>query len=78
MKFQRKESHIDRLVRERWNLEEALTILKAACRKLLRSRASLDRIRAVAAELRGTLQIKAELEKQLTEARCTVEFFYAL
>jgi hypothetical protein len=78
MKFQRKESHIDRLVRERWNLEETLTILKAACRKLLRSRASLDRIRAVAAELRGTLQIKAQLEKQLTEAHCTVQFFYAL
>ena len=78
MKFQRKESHIDQLVRERWNLEETLTILKAACRKLLRSRASLDRIRAVAAELRGTLQIKAELEKQLTEEHCTVQFICAL
>jgi hypothetical protein len=78
MKFEGKESRIDRLVRERWNLEETLTILKAACRKLLRSRASLDRIRAVAAELRGALQIKAQLEKQLTEAHCSVEFFYAL
>jgi hypothetical protein len=78
MNFEEKNSRIDRLVRERWNMEETLTILRAACRKLLRSRASLDRIRAVAAELRGASQIKAELERQLIEAHCTVQFFYAL
>ena len=78
MKFEGKESRIDRLVRERWNLEETPNHPQGACRKLLRSRASLEHIRVVAAELRGALQIKAQLEKQLTEAHCSVEFFYAL
>lgn len=69
---------IDWLVRERWTVEETLTTLKAAARQLLRARASLDRIRAVTIELRTTLKLKDELERQLTESHCTVQFVYPL
>jgi hypothetical protein len=71
-------SRVDRLVRERWIVEETLTHLKAAARKMLRAHASLDRIRATALALRATLKIKGELEKQLTESHCTVQFVYPL
>jgi hypothetical protein len=71
-------SRIDWLVRERWTVEETLTTLKAAARQLLRARASLDRIRAVAIELSTTLKLKDELERQLTESHCTVQFVYPL
>lgn len=71
-------SRIDCLVRERWIVEESLTTLKAASRKLLRDHASLDRVRAVALALRTNLRLKDELEKQLTESHCTVEFVYPL
>jgi hypothetical protein len=71
-------SRVDRLVRERWIVEETLTHLKAAARKLLRARASLDRIRATVLALRATLKIKDELEKQLAESHCTVQFVYPL
>jgi hypothetical protein len=71
-------SRVDWLVRERWIVEESLTTLKASARGLLRARASLDRIRAVALSLRAALKIKDELEKQLVESHCTVEFVYPL
>ena len=71
-------SRVDRLVRERWIVEETLTHLKAAARKLLRAHASLDRLRATALALRATLRIKDELEKQLAESHCTVQFVYPL
>lgn len=69
---------IDRLVRERWMVEERLTKLKAAVRQLLRDHAGFDRIRVIARELRSAIKIKHELEKQLTESRCTVQFIYPL
>jgi len=75
---QRSISRIDCLVRERWNVEESLTILKAAARKLVRTHAGLDRIRAIALALRANLKIKVELEKQLAESHCTVQFVYPL
>ncbi len=68
----------DCLVRERWNVEESLTTLKAAARKLLRTHAGLDRIRAIALALRTNLEIKVELDKQLAESHCTVQFVYSL
>ncbi len=71
-------SRVDWLVHERWIVEESLTNLRADARKLLRSRASLDRVRAVALELRTALKIKDELEKQLAESHCTVQFVYPL
>jgi hypothetical protein len=71
-------SRVDRLVRQRWIVEETLTHLKAAARKLLRARASLDRMRATVLALRATLKIKDELEKQLAESHCTVQFVYPL
>ena len=74
----RPSSRIDCLVRERWIVEESLTTLKAAARKLVRTHAGLDRIRAVALALRTNLKLKDELEKQLTESHCTVEFVYPL
>lgn len=69
---------IDRLVRERWMVEERLTTLKAAVRKLLRGHAGFERIRVIARELRAAIKIKHELEKQLAESRCTVQFIYPL
>ncbi len=69
---------IDCLVRERWNVEEALTTLKAAARKLVRTHAGLDRIHAIALALRTNLEIKLELDKQLAESHCTVQFVYPL
>jgi hypothetical protein len=71
-------TRVDCLVRERWIVEETLTHLKAAARKLLRAHASLDRIRTAALALRATLKIKDELEKQLAESHCTVQFVYPL
>jgi hypothetical protein len=71
-------SRLDCLVRERWNLEESLTALKAAARKLVRTHAGLDRIRAIALALRTNLKIKDELEKQLAESHCAVQFVYPL
>ena len=71
-------TRVDCLVRERWIVEETLTHLKAAARKLLRAHASLDRIRATALALRATLKIKDELETQLAESHCTVQFVYPL
>ena len=74
----RSASRLDCLVRERWSVEESLTTLKAAARKLVRTHAGLDRIRAVALALRTNLKLKDELEKQLAESHCTVEFVYPL
>jgi hypothetical protein len=71
-------SKIDCLVRERWNVEESLTTLKAVARKLVRTHAGLDRIRAIALALRANLKIKDELEKQLAQSHCTVQFVYPL
>ncbi|PYU18990.1 MAG: hypothetical protein DMG32_25275 [Acidobacteria bacterium] len=71
-------SRVDWLVRERWIVEESLTSLKAAARKLLCAHAGLDRIRAIALALRTNLKIKDQLEKQLAESHCTVEFVYPL
>lgn len=71
-------SRIDRLVRERWAVEETLTILKTAVRQLLREHASFDRMRIVAGQLRVAIKIKGELEKQLAESHCTVQFVYPL
>ena len=71
-------SKLDRLVCERWNVEESLTALKAAARKLVRGHAALGRIRAIALALRANLKIKDELEKQLAESHCTVQFVYPL
>jgi len=71
-------SRLDCLVRERWNVEESLTTLKAAARKLVRTHAGLDRIRAITLALRTNLKIKDELEKQLALSHCTVQFVYSL
>jgi hypothetical protein len=71
-------SKLDCLVRERWNVEESLTALKAVARKLVRTHAGLDRIRAIALALRANLKIKDELEKQLALSHCTVQFVYSL
>ena len=71
-------SKLDCLVRERWNVEESLTTLKAAARKLVRTHAGLDRLRAIALALRTNLKIKLELDKQLAESHCTVQFVYPL
>jgi hypothetical protein len=70
----RPNSRIDCLVRERWIVEESLTTLKAAARKLVRTHDGLDRIRAIALALRTNLKIKDELEKQLAQSHCTVHF----
>ena len=71
-------SRLDCLVRERWNVEESLTTLKAVARKLVRTHAGLDRIRAIALALRTNLKIKDELERQLALSHCTVQFVYSL
>ncbi len=71
-------SRVDLLVRERWIVEESLNTLKAAARKSLRSHASLDRIRGIVLALRAALKMKHELERQLVESHCTVEFIYPL
>lgn len=71
-------NRIDRLVRERWTVEETLTDLKATVRQLLREHASFDRMRVIARQLRVAIKIKAELEKQLAESHCTVQFVYPL
>ncbi len=75
---ERHDRRVDCLVRERWVVEETLTHLKGAARKLLRAHASLDRIRTTALALRAALKIKDELEKQLAESHCTVQFVYPL
>jgi hypothetical protein len=74
----RRGSRVDWLVRERWTAEESLTTLRAAARKLLRAHASLDRIRTIALALRTTLKVRDELEKQLAECHCSVQFVYPL
>lgn len=71
-------NRIDCLIRERWNVEESLTTLKAAARKLVRTHSGLDRIRAIALALRTNLKMKLELDKQLAESHCTVQFVYPL
>lgn len=71
-------SRLDCLVRERWNVEESLTTLKASARKLVRTHAGLDRIRAIALALRTNLETKLELDRQLAESHCTVRFVYPL
>lgn len=71
-------SKIDCLVRERWNVEESLTTLKAAARKLVRTHAGLDRIHSIALALRTNLKIRLEIDKQLAESHCTVQFVYPL
>jgi len=75
---ERSASRVDWLVRERWTVEESLTILRASARKLLRTHAGLNRVRAVALALRTNLKIKDELEKRLAESHCTVQFVYPL
>jgi hypothetical protein len=72
------DSRVDWLVRERWIVEESLTALRAAARRLLRAHASLDRVRAIALALRTALKTKDELERQLAESHCTVQFVYPL
>jgi len=74
----RSTSRVDWLIRERWHVEESLTTLRASARKLLRARAGLDRIRAIALALRANLKIKDELEKRLADSHCTVQFVYPL
>jgi hypothetical protein len=71
-------NRIDRLVRERWIVEETLTVLKAAVRQLLRDHSSFDRMRVISGQLRAAIKIKRELEKQLAESHCTVQFVYPL
>lgn len=71
-------SRIDRLVRERWNVEETLTTLKAAVRQLLRDHASFERMREIGRQLRTTVQTKNELDKQLAECNRTIRFVYPL
>ena len=71
-------NRIDRLVRERWTVEETLTTLKAAVRQLLRERVSFDRMRIIARQLQVAIKIKVDLEKQLAESHCTVQFVYPL
>jgi hypothetical protein len=71
-------SRLDCLVRERWNVEESLTTLRAVARKLVRTHAGLDRIRAIALALGTNLKVKDELEKQLAQSHCTVQFVYPL
>jgi len=71
-------SRLDCLVLERWTVDQSLTTLRAAARQSLRTRAGLDRIRAVAAQLRDALHMKNELERQLVEVHCTVPFVYPL
>ena len=75
---QKNSTRVDCLVRERWAVEESLTTLKASARRLVRTHAGLDRISAVALALRTNLKIKDELEKQLAESHCTVQFVYPL
>jgi hypothetical protein len=77
-RIQKSASRTDCLVLERWTVEESLTTLKAAARQLLRSRAGLDRIRAIATQLRHALRVKDQLERQLAEVHCTVQFVYPL
>ena len=71
-------NRVDRLVRERWIVEETLTTLKAAVRQLLRDHAGFDRMRVVARQLHTAIKIKGELDKQLAESHCTVQFVYPL
>jgi len=59
-------------------VEETLTTLKAAVRKLLRDRASFDRMLVIAHQLQVAIKIKGELEKQLTECHCSIQFVYPL
>lgn len=73
-----KSNRVERLVRERWNIEETLTALKTAARQLLRARASLDRISELAIQLRAASRIKDELDRQLAKSHCTVQFVYPL
>jgi hypothetical protein len=73
-----KNNRIDRLVRERWAVEETLTALKAAVRRLLREHASFDRMSVIGRQLRAATKVKGELEKQLAESHCTVRFVYPL
>lgn len=73
-----KTDRIHRLVRQRWNIEETVTALKTAARQLLRARANLDRISEVAVRLRSALRMKDELDRQLAESHCTVQFVYPL
>lgn len=73
-----KSNRIDRLVRERWHIEVRLTVLKAAARQLLHARASLDRISELAIRLRAALRTKDELDRQLAESHCIVQFVYPL
>ena len=72
------DDRIDRLVRERWTVEERVTGLKAAVRQLLREHAGFDRMRVIARQLRAAIKIKGELERQLAESHCTVQFVYPL
>jgi hypothetical protein len=67
---------VDRLVRERWAVEETLTGLEAAVRQFLRNHASFDRVSVIARQLRAAIKVKRELEKQLAESHCTVRFVY--
>jgi hypothetical protein len=71
-------NRIDRLVRERWAVEETLTALKAAVRRLLRDHASFERVSVIGRQLRAVVKIKFELEKQLAESHCSVRFVYPL
>lgn len=70
--------HIDRLVRERWTMEERLTTLKAAVRQLLRDHASFDRMSVIGRQLRAAIKVKRELERQLADSHCTVQFVHPL
>ena len=73
-----KNNRVDRLVQERWHIEERLTVLKAAARKLLRAHASLHRITELAIQLRAALRIKDELDRQLAESHRHIQFVYSL
>jgi hypothetical protein len=69
---------IDRLVRERWKVEETLTTLKAAVRRLLRDHSSFEHMSVIGRQLRAAIKIKRELERQLADSHCTVQFVYPL
>ena len=68
---------IDRLVRQRWIIEERLITLQAAVRQLLRDHA-FERMAVIGGQLRAAMKIKRELEKQLGESHCTVQSVYPL
>lgn len=57
-------SRIDRLMRERWAVEETLSTLKAAIRQLLRDHAGFDRMRIIASQLQAAIRANWESSSQ--------------